>query len=97
MKITIQDVLATILTIFGCSYIFWVTIMPIPVANQRIVDTCTGFVMGTILASLIGFYWGSSKSSSDKTKLLAQSTPIADKSVTISEADKTTTNGAQSS
>jgi predicted Zn-dependent protease len=38
--------------------------------NERIADTVLGFLLGTIVATIINFFFGSSKGSSDKQALL---------------------------
>ena len=51
-------------------YIYFVTFTTFPEANQRFADTILGFLMGTIIASIIGFYYGSSIGSKEKTEIL---------------------------
>ena len=41
-------------------YIFCVSFVSIPVANVRVVDTIVGFLLGTIIAGLIGYFYGAS-------------------------------------
>ena len=48
-------------------YCFCVTFMPITKDNQQYANTILGFLLGSGLATLIGWRWGSSKSSQDKT------------------------------
>jgi len=48
------------------SYLFLVTFVNIPDKNQRTVDTALGFLLGTIIAGLIGYFYGSSHGSTDK-------------------------------
>ena len=52
----------------AAAYIFMVSFFEIPEANQRIVDTVIGFLLGTIIAAIINFFFGSSYSSATKTK-----------------------------
>ena len=40
------------------------------VKNERIVDTILGFVLGSIVATIINFFYGSSQGSKDKTDKL---------------------------
>jgi zinc transporter ZupT len=51
-------------------YIFLVTFVPIPKDNVRFADTVLGFLLGIGLAQIFNFFYGSSKSSSDKTEHL---------------------------
>lgn len=52
--------LATFWSIVGALYIFLITFAPIPEANQRFADTTLGFLLGTIVATIIGYFFGSS-------------------------------------
>lgn len=49
-------------------YIFLVSFLKIPENNQRLVDTITGFLLGTIIALILNFYFGSSHGSQAKTE-----------------------------
>lgn len=51
-------------------YIFMITFMTIPTANVRFADTVLGFLLGTIVATIINYFYGSSKSSSDKNEFI---------------------------
>jgi len=51
-------------------FIFVIMFYPIPESNKRFVDTMLGFLMGTIISTIIAFFYGSSKGSMDKTELL---------------------------
>jgi hypothetical protein len=44
--------------ITGFSYIVSITFLAIPKENQRIVDTATGFVLGSMIMSAIGYLLG---------------------------------------
>lgn len=50
------------LSVAGMAYVAAVTFMAVPTSNVRFADTALGFIMGTILASPIGFFYGTSKS-----------------------------------
>lgn len=50
-------------TYFGC-----VTFLPIPEDNTHFADIILGFLLGTAVATIISFFYGSSKSSKDKTE-----------------------------
>ena len=65
--------LATFWSIVAVVYIFLITFISIPEANVRFADTTLGFLLGTIVATIINYFFGSSKSSSDKNQLLKES------------------------
>ena len=52
---------AGILSLLSCVYIGCITFLPIPTENQRFADTILGFVLGTILAAIVQFFFGASK------------------------------------
>lgn len=57
---------------FGAAYISAITFLPVPEDSQRFADTALGFMLGTIIAQIINFFFGSSKGSSDKTRILKE-------------------------
>ena len=65
--------LATFWSFVAVGYIFLLTFLTIPEANVRFADTTLGFLLGTIVATIINYFFGSSKSSSDKNQLLKES------------------------
>lgn len=65
--------LATFWSFVAVGYIFLITFLTIPEANIRFADTTLGFLLGTIVATIINYFFGSSKSSSDKNQLLKDS------------------------
>ena len=69
-KYETQTILAFFWSIFGAVYITGITFFNIPESNHRVVDTALGFVLGTIVATVIGFYFGSSKGSADKNDII---------------------------
>lgn len=58
-------------SVFAGLYIFGITFLDIAENNVRFADTILGFLLGTIVAQLIAFFYGSSKSSQGKDKALA--------------------------
>ena len=60
--------LAIFWSVVGASYIFFATFTK--VVNPKMADTVLGFLLGTIVATIINFFFGSSKGSKDKDKLL---------------------------
>lgn len=57
---------------FAVIYISAITFLPIPDGNTRFADTILGFLLGTIIASLINFFYGSSRMSKVKDDTLQQ-------------------------
>mgnify|MGYP003338341636 FL=1 len=47
--------------IASTSYFFSVTFIPIAEQGQRFADIILGFLLGTAVATIIGFFYGSSK------------------------------------
>lgn len=64
--------LATFWSVFGVIYIFFITFGNIPSNNVRFADTILGFILGTIIATIINFFFGSSKGSTDKQDVINQ-------------------------
>lgn len=64
--------LASFWSVVSASFLFAVTFMSYPEANTRIVDTILGFLLGTIIAGIIQFFFGSSEGSKNKTKELVK-------------------------
>lgn len=52
-------------------YIFLITFLTIPDNSVRFADTILGFLLGTIIATILNFFYGSSKSSKDKDESLS--------------------------
>ena len=62
--------LATFWSVCAASYVAFITFATIPDNNVRFADTILGFILGTVIASIMNFFFGSSKSSRDKTEML---------------------------
>jgi hypothetical protein len=56
----------------AAAYIGFITFGHIPAENVRFADTILGFMLGTVVATIIGFFYGSSKGSQDKTAALTK-------------------------
>jgi len=63
---------ASFWSLMACVYIGWITFGAIPEANVRFADTCLGFVLGTIVASIMMFFFGTTVGSGNKTKMQDQ-------------------------
>jgi hypothetical protein len=51
-------------------YFFCVTFIPMPVGARDFANIILGFLLGTAVATIISFFYGSSKSSKDKTEAM---------------------------
>jgi hypothetical protein len=59
-------------SVMSAAYIGFITFGDIPEKNVRFADTILGFVLGTLIATIVQFFYGSSKGSQDKTAALAK-------------------------
>jgi hypothetical protein len=64
--------LAVFWSVASATYIGFITFGYIPPENTRFADTILGFLLGTAIASILNFFYGSSKGSHDKTEALAK-------------------------
>jgi len=61
-------IFATFWSIFAAAYIGFITFGTIPPDNQRFADTILGFLLGTVVATILQFFFGSSMGSKEKDK-----------------------------
>ena len=61
-------IFATFWSIFAAAYIAFITFGHIPEDNQRFADTILGFLLGTVVATILQFFFGSSMGSKEKDK-----------------------------
>ena len=61
---------ATFWSVSSALYIAFITFGEIPEANVRFADTILGFLLGTIVATIVQFFFGSSDSSKQKDTAL---------------------------
>lgn len=66
--------LAIFWSVCAALYIGFITFGVIPEQNVRFADTILGFLLGTVVSNILNFFFGSSKSSRDKTDLLLKGT-----------------------
>lgn len=57
---------------FTMAYLIGITFFAIPESSVRFADTVLGFLLGTIIATMIAYFYGSSKSSKDKDAAIAE-------------------------
>lgn len=61
---------ATAWSLFAMTYIPCITFLNVPEESIRFADTILGFLLGTVIASILTFFFGSSHGSKDKTDAL---------------------------
>lgn len=57
---------ASVLTLVTLIYVFCITFCQIPQANVRFADTILGFLLGTVLSSIVFYFFGTSRTSAVK-------------------------------
>lgn len=59
-------IFAALWSLFAATYIGFITFGHIPADNQRFADTILGFLLGTVVATILQFFFGSSMGSKKK-------------------------------
>jgi uncharacterized membrane protein YgaE (UPF0421/DUF939 family) len=62
--------LAVLWSLFAMGYVIAITLTDIPEKNIRFADTILGFLLGTIVSTIMGYFFGSSQSSKDKDLII---------------------------
>lgn len=57
-------------SVFAFGYIIGITFFPIATASVRFADTILGFLLGTVVATMLNFFFGSSAGSKMKSEIL---------------------------
>lgn len=63
-------------SLFSMAYFIGVTFWPPPADGVRIADTILGVLIASVIGVMFAYFYGSTKGSAEKTRLLAQSSPI---------------------
>lgn len=61
-------------SIASATYIGFITFGTIPIENTRFADTILGFLLGTAIAGMFSFFYGSSSSSKNKDAIIQNMT-----------------------
>mgnify|MGYP001600220204 CR=1 FL=1 len=61
---------ASIVTFITFAYIFLITFISIPELNIRFADTVLGFLLGTLISTMVNFFFGTSSGSLAKTQMI---------------------------
>lgn len=61
LKEHINEILALIITLGSFFFLFALLFVPIPTDNKDITNITIGFVLGSFVAGVAGYYFGSSK------------------------------------
>jgi hypothetical protein len=69
---------ATFWSVTAAAYIAFITFGDIPEANVRFADTILGFILGTIIATIVQFFFGSSMGSKEKEEIIARRSDKSD-------------------
>lgn len=64
-------------SLFSMVYFMSVTFAPPAPAGQRIADTILGVLIASVVGVMFSYFYGSTKGSAEKTRLLAQAPPPA--------------------
>lgn len=59
-------------SVVTAAYIGFITFAPIPKDNLRFADTVLGFLLGTLIATIVNFFYGSSRGSQVKDETLKE-------------------------
>lgn len=66
-------------SIVSTAYIGAITFIQIPESSVRFADLIIGFLLGTVVSTIIQFFFGSSKSSKDKDDAILENMKRLDK------------------
>lgn len=58
-------------SLFAAGYLLAITFLDVPENSVRFADTALGFILGTLIATIVNFFFGSSRSSQKKDETVA--------------------------
>jgi len=61
LKENITEVLAVVIVLMSFIFLIVVLYKPIPAENKDLVNLAVGFIIGTAMSGVIGYYFGTSK------------------------------------
>lgn len=64
-------------SVFAGIYIFTISMIQVPKDSLRFVDTVLGFLLGTVVSTILNFFFGTSRSSKAKDDTLAEAVRMA--------------------
>lgn len=73
----IRNILAVIMTLGSFAALYLIIFKPIPAENRDTVNLTVGFVIGTSVGSVCGYFFGASKKDSTTTIQTNDTTPKA--------------------
>lgn len=65
-----RNILGLVSIGLGFLYVFLITFLEVPEQNQRFADTVLGVVISMVLTTVYNYFFGSSKGSSDKQRMI---------------------------
>jgi len=75
-------VMQTAILAAAFGYLWAVTFLVMPDTGQDHSKTIVGFLLGTVVGTIIAYNWGSSKGSADKSEAAAKHNEVEDKKET---------------
>ena len=87
LRENVTEILGIIGYTMSFVFLFFLVFIPVPAVNQKLVDVSVGFIIGTIVTGISGYYFGASKKR-DIIPEAGQSVTIEQKTTTASDDSK---------